>query len=93
VFARRFNGARERVPLLRLVFSEASSTRAALARLKLENLDRGILAGEFLESEITLTPNTDHFFLSALATDQVMHLIDEFVAEAQQRQNLSRKRL
>ena len=93
VFARRFNGARERVALLRLVFSEASSTRAALARLKLENLDHAILAGEFPESEITLTPNTDHFFLSALATDQVKQLIDEFVAEAQQLQNQSRKPL
>jgi serine/threonine protein kinase len=82
VFARRFKGARERVPLLRLVFSEASSTRAALAGLKLENLDRGILAGEFNESEFTLSPNTDHFFLSALATEQVRRLIADFVAEA-----------
>ena len=93
VFARRFNGARERVALLRLVFSEASSTRAALARLKLENLDHAILAGEFPESEITLTPNTDHFFLSALAPEQVKQLIDDFVTEAQQRQNQPRKPL
>ncbi len=41
VSARWLRGARECVPSLRLVFSDAASTRAALARLKLENLDRG----------------------------------------------------
>jgi serine/threonine protein kinase len=82
VFARWFTGARERVPALRLVFSDASSTRAALARLKLENLDRGILAGEFPESEITVSPNTDHFFL--MAPDLVLGLINEFVADMRQ---------
>jgi len=90
-FARRFKGARERVSLLRLVFSEASNTRAAIAGLKLENLDRGILGGEFPESEFTFGPNTDHFFLSALATNQVKHLIDSFVAEARERPKASRK--
>ncbi len=86
VFARWFTGARERVPALRLVFSDASSTRAALARLKLENLDRGILAGEFPESEITVSPNTDHFFL--MAPDLVLGLINEFVADMRQRRTV-----
>jgi hypothetical protein len=36
VFARWFRSARERVPALRLVFSDASSTKATLSRLKLE---------------------------------------------------------
>jgi pimeloyl-ACP methyl ester carboxylesterase len=87
VFARWFKGAQERVSLLRLVFSEASSTRTSLAQLKLANLDRGILGGEFPESEITVAPNTDHFFL--MATEQVNRLIDEFVAEARQRKSVS----
>jgi serine/threonine protein kinase len=82
VFARRFTGAHERVPALRLVFSDASSTRAALARLKLENLDRGILAVEFPENEITVSPNTDHFFL--MSTEPVLGLIDKFVADMRQ---------
>lgn len=80
-FARRFKGAQERVSLLRLVFSEASNTRAAIAGLKLENLDRQILGGEFPEGEFTFWPNTDHL-LSALATDQVKRLIDGFIEDA-----------
>ena len=79
VFARWFTGARERVPALRLVFSDASNTRAALARLKLENLDHGILAGEFPESEISVSPNTDHFLLTA--PDPVVGMINQFVAD------------
>ncbi|MGA7922016.1 MAG: protein kinase [Candidatus Acidiferrales bacterium] len=77
VFARRFKAARERVSLLRLFFSDAATTRAALARLKLENLDRGILAGDFPEKEITVAPNTDHFFLST--TPEVMALVSSLL--------------
>jgi len=79
VFARWFAGARGQVRGLRLVFSDASTTRGALARLKLENLDRGILAGEFPESEITVSANTDHFFV--LNADQVMQLIGDLLGE------------
>src|SRR5205823_8846416 len=43
VFARWFRGARERGRVLRLVFSNDSGSKSALARLRLENLDRGIL--------------------------------------------------
>ena len=89
VFARWFRGARERVPSLRLVFSDASSTRATLARLKLENLDHGILAGEFPEGEITVSPKTDHFGL--MATEPVLRQVDELVADTRQRQKLSAK--
>jgi len=89
VFARWLKGARERVPSLRLVFSDASSTRTALARLKLENLDRGILAGEFPEGEITVSPNTDHFGL--MATEQVLRQVDELVADSRERRKLSAK--
>jgi serine/threonine protein kinase/pimeloyl-ACP methyl ester carboxylesterase len=89
VFARWFKGARERVPSLRMVFSDASSTRAALAHLKLENLDRGILAGEFSEGQIIVWPKTDHFGL--MATDQVLRQIDELVANTRDRRNLSAK--
>jgi serine/threonine protein kinase len=89
VFAKWFKGARELVPSLRLIFSEASGTRVALSRLKLENLDRGILAGEFPEGEITLLPNTDHFAL--MAAERVLRQVDELVADARERRNLSGK--
>jgi pimeloyl-ACP methyl ester carboxylesterase/predicted Ser/Thr protein kinase len=89
VFARRLTGARERVPSLRLVFSDASSTRTTLARLKLENLDQGVLAGEFPEGVITVSPNTDHFGL--MATEQVLRQVDELVADTRERRNLSGK--
>ncbi len=89
VFARWFRGASERVPSLRLVFSEASSTRAALSRLKLENLDRDILAGEFPEDVITVSPNTDHFGL--MATESVLRQVEVLVAATRKRRNLSAK--
>jgi serine/threonine protein kinase len=89
VFAGWLRGARERVPSLQLVFSDASSTRTTLARLKLENLDRGILAGEFPEGVITVSPNSDHFGL--MATEQVLRQVDKLVADSRERRNLSGK--
>ncbi len=89
VFARWFRGARACVPALRLVFSNDSGTRAALTRLKLENLDSGILGGEFPEGEITVSPNTDHFGL--MATEQVLRQVDELVADTRERRNRSGK--
>jgi len=89
VFARWLTGARERVPTLRLIFSEASSTRVALSRLKLENLDRGILAGEFPEGEITVLPNTDHFAL--MAAERVLRQVSELVVDTRERRKLSAK--
>jgi serine/threonine protein kinase len=80
VFARWFRGARERVRALRVVFSSDPRTRAALARLKLENLDKGILGGEFPEDIITVSENADHFRL--MATEHVVRQVDELVAEA-----------
>lgn len=80
VFARWFCGAREQVRALRLVFSDDSGSRAALARLKLENLDRGILGGEFPEDIITVSKNADHFEL--MATEHVLRQVDELVVEA-----------
>ena len=60
MFARWFKGARERVPALRLVISNDSGYQAALARLKLENLDNNILGEEFPESMITVSGSRDH---------------------------------
>jgi serine/threonine protein kinase len=89
VFTRWLKGARECVPSLRLVFSDAASTRAALARLKLENLDRGILEGEFPEGEITVSPKTDQFRL--MATEEVLRQVGELIADTRERRNLSGK--
>jgi len=89
VFVRWLKGARENVPSLRLVFSDSPSTRAALSCLKLENLDRGILSGEFPEGEITVLPNTDHFAL--MEAERVLRQVDEIVANARERRNLSGK--
>jgi len=89
VFAQRLRGARQCVPSLRLVFSDAASTRAALTRLKLENLDSGILEGEFREAEIAVSPRTDQFRL--MATEQVLRQVDELVADTRQHPNLSGK--
>ena len=89
VFARWFKGARERVPALRLVISNDSSYRAALARLKLQNLDNGILGEEFPEDMITVSGSPDHFGL--MGAQQVLRQVDELVAETRKRRNLSGK--
>jgi hypothetical protein len=83
VFARWFRGARERVPALRLVFSNASGSLAALTRLKLENLDSGILGSEFPEDVIMVSPNTDHFDL--MDAERVLQQVDELVAATRAR--------
>jgi serine/threonine protein kinase len=89
VFARWFKGARERVPALRLVISNDSSYQAALAHLKLQNLDNGILGGEFPEDMITVSGSPDHFGL--MAAQHVLRQVDELVAETRKRRNLSGK--
>jgi serine/threonine protein kinase len=88
VFARWFRGARERVRALRLVFSDDSPTRAVLARLKLENLDRGILGGEFPEDIITVSANAGTFDL--IATEHVLRRVDELVIQARAASGLNR---
>jgi len=89
VFARRFKGARERVPTLRLVISNDSRYQAALAHLKLQNLDNGILGEEFPEDMITVSGSPDHFGL--MAAQDVLRQVDELVAETRKRRNLSGK--
>jgi hypothetical protein len=66
VFVRRFRSARERVPVLRLAFPNDSRSRDALARLRLENLDSGILGEEFSESAAI----ADHFDLMSAERDR-----------------------
>jgi len=89
VFARRFKGARERVPTLRLVISNDSRYQAALADLKLQNLDNGILGEEFPEDMISVSGSQDHFGL--MAAQHVLRQVDELVAETRKRRNLSGK--
>ena len=89
VFARWFKGARERVPTLRLVISNDSCYQAALAHLKLQNLDNGILGEEFPEDMITVSGSPDHFGL--MAAQHVLRQVDELVAETRQRRSLSGK--
>ena len=79
-FAQWFKGAHQRVPALRLVFSSDSGSQAALARLKLKNLDTGILGEEFPESIITVAPDVDHFQL--MGPESVAAHVDEVVTEA-----------
>jgi hypothetical protein len=81
VFARRFRGARERIRALRVVFCNDSTTRAALTRLKLENLDRHILGGEFPEDIITVS-NAGH--LDLIATERVLPQVDQIVSEVRE---------
>jgi serine/threonine protein kinase/TolB-like protein/Flp pilus assembly protein TadD len=80
VFARWFRNARERVPVLRLVFSSDSGSVAALTRLKLENFDRCILGEEFPEKIISVTPNSNHFDL--MAADAVLAQVEDVVSAA-----------
>jgi serine/threonine protein kinase len=79
-FAQWFKGARQRVPVLRLGFSSDSGSQAALARLKLKNLDTGILGEEFPESIITVAPDVDHFQL--MGPESVAAHVVEVVTEA-----------
>jgi DNA-binding winged helix-turn-helix (wHTH) protein len=78
-FARWFRGARNRVQILRLVFPKDSVSVAALARLRLENLDSGILGREFPETAIRLSDRADHFDL--MSEKDVLRQVDELVAE------------
>lgn len=79
-FARWFRGARDRVRVLRLEFPNDSRSTAALARLRLENLDGGILDREFPETAIRVSDITDHFEL--MSAIHVLRQVDELVAEA-----------
>ncbi len=79
-FARWFQGARDRVRALRLVFPNDPRSAAALARLRFENLDSGILGGEFPETAIRVSDKTDHFEL--MSAKDVLQQVDELVAEA-----------
>jgi len=79
-FARWFQGARNQVRVLRLVFPKDSVSGAALARLRLENLDSGILGGEFPETAIHVSDRTDHFGL--MSAKDVLRQVDELVMEA-----------
>ncbi|PYU19340.1 MAG: hypothetical protein DMG32_24670 [Acidobacteria bacterium] len=81
VFAGRFRGAHERVRVLRLVFSNDSGSKSALARLRLENLDRGILGEEFPESTIRISANADHFDL--MSAEHVLRQVDELLTDLQ----------
>jgi len=77
------------VPTLRLVISNDSSYQAALAHLKLQNLDNGILGEEFPEDMITVSSSPDHFGL--MAAQHVLRQVDELVAETRKRRSLSGK--
>jgi len=81
VFARWFRGARERGRVLRLVFSNDSGSKSALARLRLENLDRGILGEEFPENTIRISANSDHFDL--MSAEHVLRHVDELLTDLQ----------
>jgi DNA-binding winged helix-turn-helix (wHTH) protein len=81
-FARWFRGARDCVRVLRLVFPKDCASMAALARLRLENLDSVILGGDFPETAIRVSDKTDHFEL--MSAEDVLRQVDELVAEARE---------
>ena len=61
---------------------------AALARLRLENLDSGILGGEFPESAICVSANADHFDL--MSAEHVLRQVDELVTNVRAAPALNR---
>jgi hypothetical protein len=73
----------------RVFCPHGSSYQAALARLKLENLDNGILGGEFPEGMITVSGSTDHFGL--MAAERVLRQVDELVADTRKGRDRSSK--
>ena len=77
VFARWFQGARDRVRALRLVFPRNSVSTAALAKLRLKNLDCSVLAGEFPEDAIRISDHPDHFQL--MSANYVLRQVEEMV--------------
>lgn len=79
IFARWFREARKRTGALRLVFSNDQGSMAALAKLKLANLDAGILNEEFPESVIAVVPNSNHFAL--MSTDRLLRQIEDLVGQ------------
>jgi len=72
-----------------LVFSNEFAYIAELARLRLENLDTGILGGEFPESVIRMSGNADHFDL--MSADDVLRQVDELVTEVRADPALNRR--
>jgi hypothetical protein len=68
-------------PVLRLVFPNDARSRDALTRLRLENLDSGILGEEFPESAIHVSAVADHFAL--MSAERVLLQVDELVADQQ----------
>lgn len=80
VFARWFGGARNRVRVLRLVFPRDPVSTAAVARLRLENLDGAILGGDFPEDEIRVSEQSDHFQL--MSARDILREVEEMVAMA-----------
>jgi len=87
--ARWFRGGRERVGVLRLVFSNDSRSRSALAQVRLENLDNSILGEEFPESAIHVSANADHFDL--MLTEHVLRQVDQLIADEKVASALLRK--
>lgn len=79
VFASWFRAAQQQVRLPRLVFSNDPGSKAALARLRLENLDRGILGEEFPENIIRIGTNAGHFDL--ISTENVLRHVDELLSD------------
>jgi len=79
IFTAWFRTARERLSALRLIFSGDGQTRKMLDRLKLENLDSGILGEEYPDDTIIVLPHADHFDL--MTTDHVLRFVGELVAE------------
>ena len=88
VFTNWFRTARQRVSAFRVVFSDDEQTRNILSRLKLENLDRGILGEEYPEDTIVVVPHTDHFEL--MTTDHLLGWVGELVGDVRVKREMHR---
>lgn len=82
VFARWFHGARDRVRALRLVFPRDSVSTAALASMRLKNLDGSVLSGDFPENWIRISDHADHFQL--MSANYVLRQVEEMVTLVRQ---------
>jgi hypothetical protein len=86
-FDRWFRDASERVPHIRCVFEETPLYTQHVQRIRLRNLDHGVLGPHYREGSIALEPATEHFGLTepGLVQKHVDALLAEVRADRMRR--------